>query len=105
MHTAGKLCQREVVTVQPSDSVLHAELTVADVVSRTPVTANEREDIHEVVRRMRNAGVRRVPVVDAYGALVGVVAIDDVLELLAETLLDIAALAPKQRRRERHERR
>lgn len=150
MHTAGKLCQREVATARRHDTVLHAaavmrdwhvgdvvvidelngarvpigvltdrdivvgilarngqyidKLTVGDVLTRLPLVANERDDIHDVVKRMRGAGVRRMPVVDRYGALIGIVAIDDVLQLVAEMLLDISELGPRQVRRERRER-
>jgi CBS domain-containing protein len=150
MHTAGKLCEREVATARRGDTVLRAattmrdehvgdvvviddlngarvpvgvltdrdivvgilarhgryidQLTVGDVLTRPPLLANERDDIHDVVKRMRAAGVRRMPVVDKYGALIGVVSLDDVLLLLVETLQDISAVGPRQRHRERAER-
>jgi CBS domain-containing protein len=101
----GVLTDRDIVVgVLARNGQYLERLTVGDVLTRPPVTATEREDIHDVVKRMRKAGVRRVPVVDSYGALVGVVAIDDVLELLSDTLQDISALGPRQRRREHHER-
>ena len=41
---------------------------------------------------MRSKAVRRVPIVDENGALVGILALDDLLELLSEELLAIAKL-------------
>ena len=41
---------------------------------------------------VRRNGVRRLPVVDASGALVGVLAADDLIELLGEELSGLGAL-------------
>jgi CBS-domain-containing membrane protein len=42
------------------------------------------------VRRMRSDGVRRIPVVDDAGKLVGILAADDVLQLAASELTGVA---------------
>jgi CBS domain-containing protein len=42
------------------------------------------------VRRMRSDGVRRIPVVDDAGKLVGILAADDVLQLAASELAGVA---------------
>jgi CBS domain-containing protein len=44
--------------------------------------------------------VRRAPVIDARGLLIGVVAVDDLLGALAEQLSGLARLAATQHRRE-----
>jgi CBS domain-containing protein len=38
---------------------------------------------------MRERGVRRVPVLTASGALAGIIAIDDILDIIAEQLADL----------------
>jgi len=54
-------------------------------VMATPVVAvPESTPIEEALAHMARDGVRRLAVVDGRGALVGVLALDDVLELLAE---------------------
>jgi CBS domain-containing protein len=45
--------------------------------------------------------VRRVPVVDAGGALAGIVAVDDFLDLLAEEISALARLVSREQARER----
>jgi len=50
------------------------------------------DGIPETVKNMRKRPVRRVPVVDKAGALAGILTVDDVLDLLAATLTDIAHL-------------
>jgi CBS domain-containing protein len=42
------------------------------------------------IRRMRSDGVRRIPVVDDAGKLVGILAADDVLQLAASELAGVA---------------
>ena len=61
-----------------------------DVMSGDPVfLANERS-LDQVLATMRQQHVRRIPVVDAEGRLEGVLALDDVLPLLADQLGDLA---------------
>lgn len=72
---AGSVCKRGVVTVTPGDD--------------------------PVLRHMRAAGVRRIPVVDRSAALAGVLAIDDVLERIAERLINIAGSIRNEQRMER----
>ena len=50
---------------------------------------------------MRAKGVRRVPVVDENGGLVGILTLDDLLELLAEELLALAKLVRHEQKRKR----
>ena len=54
------------------------------------VLARETDDLNLTVEKMRDRGVRRVPVVDDHGLLKGILSSSDVMEVLAE---GIAALA------------
>ena len=60
--------------------------------------------VARVVALMRSEGVRRLPVVNASGALVGLIAADDVLDLLAEEMSGLAGMLNRGIRREREER-
>ena len=53
---------------------------------------------------MAQHAVRRMPVVDAHGKLVGIVAVDDLMRQLAGPLLALADLASRERRYERETR-
>ena len=68
--------------------------------ARELVTARENEGIFETVQRMRMNGVRRMPVIDGHGALVGVVSVDDLIQLLAEEMGALAKLISRGQVRE-----
>jgi CBS domain-containing protein len=54
-----------------------------------------------VLRNMHEIGVRRVPVVGWENQLVGVLSLDDVLEKLADVLVDVAGAIRSEQRTER----
>jgi CBS domain-containing protein len=54
------------------------------------MTVGQDEGIFDVTRRMMENAVRRVPVVDDKGRLVGLVALDDLLALLSRELDSLA---------------
>jgi CBS domain-containing protein len=60
----------------------------------------DTEGIFETVQYMRGRNIRRVPVVDESGALIGILSLDDLLELLSEEFLAIAKLVRYQRQKE-----
>lgn len=85
--------------------VLAAELdpetvTIGDVVSYDLVTAGEHDGIWETIQRMRTKGVRRMPVTDGRGALVGIISVDDLLEILAAELSEVTKVLAREQVRE-----
>lgn len=71
-------------------------LTASDVMSRKLVIAYEGEQLEIAMERMRGSGIRRVPLVDSAGVLVGIVTLDDIIERLASTLADISRVSHMQ---------
>ena len=61
-------------------------LKVGDVMSRDPIVVCEDSSLNSALAEMRRIGVRRIPVVDAVGQLVGVLSLDEVLDAIAEEL-------------------
>lgn len=96
----GMLTDRDIVVEVVARGRAPAEVAVADVMARDPVTATVDEGLWDVVKHMRRRGVRRVPVVGPDGALEGLATADDLLELLGEEVWDLARLAVGQRDRE-----
>ena len=75
-------------------------LTVADIMNPHLCTAQEDDDLWATLNRMRNEGIRRLPVVNARGGLEGILTVDDVLDLFAEGLMDLVRLMQKEIYRE-----
>ncbi|HEY5146910.1 MAG TPA: CBS domain-containing protein [Polyangiaceae bacterium] len=97
----GVLTDRDIVVgVLAKDADHLRSLDVGDVIEGPLVTATEDEDLWPVLRRMRSFGVRRVPVVDAEGVLVGLLSADDIIPALGDELAELAALVSRQARRE-----
>jgi len=84
---------------------LDPEATPVEAAMRGSLAAvREDEGVGRVVALMRSEGVRRLPVVDGAGTLVGVVAADDLIDLLAEEMSALAGMLDREARRERAER-
>jgi CBS domain-containing protein len=86
----GILTDRDVVVAVVAKRVPPDDVTVGDAMSAEPLTVNKDNGIEHALREMRRAGVRRAPVVDERGELVGVLSIDDVIDHLAVQLGHIA---------------
>lgn len=78
------------------ESVTAGDLALPDAL----VTGPAEEDMQQALDRMRSRGIRRLPVVDETGALVGILAMDDVLELLSEQVDDLVPLIAREIQRE-----
>jgi CBS domain-containing protein len=97
----GILTDRDVIVrVIAEDSRRLDALRVHDVMSGELVTALEGESLLDGLKRMRSHGIRRLPVVNDHGGLEGILAFDDLVELLAEELSDLAALLTREQKRE-----
>ena len=80
-------------------------ITVGDIMVQDLVTARESEGVLETMQIMRYKGVRRLPIVGKSGELIGIVSIDDLLEVLAEELSELAKIIAREQARETASRR
>lgn len=96
----GVLTDRDLVLgVMARDVDPHA-VTVDDVMTRQPLIASEDDELSDMLQGMRLSGVRRVPVVDARGALTGIMAIDDAIDVITGLMCDIAGSIKSEQRQE-----
>jgi CBS domain-containing protein len=101
----GMITDRD-VTVGVVALGLDPEKTPVEAAMRAELASvRETEGVGRAVQLMRSQGVRRLPVVDNSGALVGLVAADDLLELFGEERSALVAAVSRSARREREERR
>ncbi|MCO6440723.1 MAG: CBS domain-containing protein [Nitrococcus mobilis] len=96
----GIVTDRDLVVEVMAPGLAPETLAVRDIVVDSPFLVREEDSLFDVLEMMRGRRVRRVPVVDADGALVGIIAVDDLIGLLAEMLDDLAAVVGRQRERE-----
>jgi CBS domain-containing protein len=101
----GILTDRDLVVEILAKGVDMNAVTVGDIMSSELVTARETDNLYDTMQRMRAKGVRRVPVVDATGGLVGIVSVDDFLGLLADELTALTRLVSREQAREQRQRR
>ena len=98
----GIVTDRDIVVEIIAKSLDFNDFTVGDIMSPQLVSVQESEGVFETIELMRNKGVRRIPVVDREGGLEGVVSADDILDLLAEEMTELAKVSPRERSREAH---
>lgn len=96
----GILTDRDIVIEVIAEDVDVGSVAIGDVMSFKLLTAREQDDTFDTIKLMQTKGVRRLPVVDKQGQLVGIVTIDDLIDLLAETLMDVAGLIAYEQKRE-----
>lgn len=94
----GVITDRDIVVAVVAREADPCALRVGDVMARDPVVARNDASLESVSRLMRDHGIRRLPVVDAYGRACGVVSMDDILEVLAQELSDVATLIRNEQR-------
>ena len=96
----GVITDRDIVLLVTARDLNAHDVTIADVMTRQPLIASEHDDMTDLLQGMRLAGIRRVPVVDTRGALQGVIAADDAIDLVTSLLCDISGSIKHEQRQE-----
>lgn len=96
----GIVTDRDIVIEIIAPSLLLSDLTAGDIMSPQLISVQEKEGVFETIRLMRANGIRRMPVVNHDGGLEGIVSADDLLDLLAEEITELAKVAPREQARE-----
>lgn len=97
----GILTDRDITVAVVAPGLDAEVILVGDVMSAELLSVQEDAGIAETVELMRLRGIRRLPVTDADGALVGLIAADDILSLLAEEISGLAGMISREEKRER----
>ena len=96
----GVVTDRDLVVEVLATELDETVITVGDIMAPDIFTIKENIAVHDAVELMRRKTVRRLPVVDESGELIGIVTLDDALQLLSEQLLDLAKLVRYEQRKE-----
>lgn len=100
----GIITDRDIVVEINAMDLDARVITAGDIMSQELALVSESEGVLETIEIMRVKGVRRMPIVDSENRLIGIVTIDDLLEVLAEELSDIAHIVSREQSHERQAR-
>jgi CBS domain-containing protein len=96
----GIVTDRDIVLEAVAHSLDPATMTAADIMVTSLGTVREEDDVIDALARMRENGVRRLPVTTGDGRLAGIVALDDLVRVLAEQLTGVASVLAAEQVRE-----
>jgi len=100
----GILTDRDIVIDVIAEEANLDAISVEDIMSYKLITANENDDLMSTIKRMRNNGIRRIPVVNIAGGLIGVLSINDIMDVITEQLIDIDQIIENENINERENR-
>jgi len=92
----GIVTDRDIVRNVVAEALDARVFTLGDLGARELVTVSEDLGIFECMQHMRLHGIRRMPVVDQDGALVGIISLDDMIQLLAEEMSELGKLIARE---------
>ena len=96
----GIITDRDIVRNVVAEGLDAGVFTLGDLGVRELVTVAEDQGIYECMQQMRINGIRRLPVVDRKGGLVGIISLDDLIQLLAEEMSELAKVIVREQVRE-----
>ncbi len=96
----GIVTDRDIVIEAVAVGLDPSTLTAGDVMTTPLAVVRDSDDILDALARMRERGVRRLPVLDDSGHLSGIVTVDNLLEALAEQFDAIVRVLKAEQTRE-----
>ncbi len=96
----GMLTDRDIVSGQLARRADLNCLSVGEVMSADLLALPQDLELSEAIEALNRRGVRRAPVIDSGGSLVGVVSLDDLLPAVSQELGLLARLMSTQARSE-----
>lgn len=97
-YPIGIITDRDIVLMGVVDAFDRlGELVASDLLTRQIVTVREADTVDDALDIMHAGGVRRLPVVDEAGMLVGILTVDDLIDQFAERLHRLSMLFERGR--------
>ena len=96
----GIITDRDIVLEVLGEGLGVDDVTLSDVMGQELHHIDEGAGLYDAYAMMRSKGVRRLPVVNAHGELVGILAADDLIEIIAEQINELVALISREQGQE-----
>ena len=87
----GILTDRDIVLAVVAEGRLPAATRVEEVMCRHVITGRATDTLMDAAIKMAEASIRRLPILDGQGRMVGLVSVDDLLVILITELSNISA--------------
>ena len=97
----GIISDRDLVIEVLAKDVSPAQVTLKDAMNPDLICVRDDDDMMETVKIMCLEGIRRVPVVNEQGQLTGILTMDDLFEILADELSNLALLMGREKQSKR----
>jgi CBS domain-containing protein len=92
IRPSGLITERDIVTEIVATKIDPSTVTAGDILSGELVSVKDTAELPDALNHLRYFGVRRAPVVDSEGHLVGLFSIDDALPILSAQFSEIIQL-------------
>ncbi|MGZ3695312.1 MAG: CBS domain-containing protein [Bdellovibrionota bacterium] len=92
----GILTDRDIVMSTTALRMSPFDFKVEDVMTKSLVTAQSNASLTQIISLMKEHGIKRIPLVNEVGELDAIVAIEDVIRLLAEELFALSQVYERQ---------
>lgn len=79
MKVIGIITDRDIAVAAGSRNQKLPEIKIGEVMGNKVFTCSETDDAKDVLKKMRRAKVKRLPVVSEKGALIGIISITDLI--------------------------
>jgi CBS domain-containing protein len=96
----GIITDRDVVVDVVATELDCKVFTVGDIMVPNLITVKDNAGILEAIELMTKKGIRRLPVVDEDGSLLGIVTLDDLLTLLTKEIGSLSKLVTCEQKNE-----
>lgn len=96
----GMITDRDITLAIASNENFSPDLSISKMMSNNLIKSTEEEDIIQALIKMRERGVRRIPVVDHVNNLIGIVSFENLLKVISAKVRNLSLALNDQAVRE-----
>ncbi|MGZ3787541.1 MAG: CBS domain-containing protein [Bacteriovorax sp.] len=96
----GIITDRDIVMAFARDGVIDRDAPAEELMGHPLIVANLEEGVFDVIKRMKENGIKRLPVIDGGDQLCGIISYEDLLELVSDEMHAISEIGRLERENE-----